>query len=178
MIKDSELRWLEEVASISYILLLLFKGAVSLTFLGFFCSFRWFFKFTCTSCLGGFSYCLSLGQNVTRLLSTWNSSLWRHNFTSFTYFVFKVQTDKRHIFNQEAVRSRGFEFSFCRHVMECYALHINTPMFCYSVLWNFTAISPIRKIAYLRRPVAGRLFLHPVLLFVGFILSAFLLTSV
>lgn len=52
------------MSSTCYIPLLLFKGAIVVTFLVvvflFVC-----FKFTCTSCRGGFSYCLSLGQNVT-----------------------------------------------------------------------------------------------------------------
>jgi len=48
--------------------LLLFKGAISVAFGGFVCLF-WLLFFYALALLCGFSYCISLGQNVSQLLS-------------------------------------------------------------------------------------------------------------
>lgn len=41
----------------------------------------------------------------------------------------KIQMNKGRIFSQGAIRSRGFAFSFCSHVVEHYVLRINTSVF-------------------------------------------------
>jgi len=51
--------------------LLLFEGAISVACLGFFLFVCFgFYFFYSLALVGGFSYCISLGQNVSQLLNT------------------------------------------------------------------------------------------------------------
>lgn len=68
-------------------------------FLHFFLWCFCLFKFSWT-CLGGFSYCLSLGQNYSA------AQQMKFSLTYITCLGFKIQMNKGYIFNQEAVRSR------------------------------------------------------------------------